>query len=153
MATKILMVCLGNICRSPLAEGILRSKLPSDSYFVDSAGTGHWHVGNPPDARSIKIATERGLDISNLRGRQFSKRDFIEFDYIYVMDNQNYKDVIALASNENEKAKVQLILDEIFPNENVDVPDPYYGLQDGFERVFDMLNAASETIADKLLKR
>jgi protein-tyrosine phosphatase len=153
MATKILMVCLGNICRSPLAEGILRSKLPSDSYFVDSAGTGHWHVGNPPDARSIKIAKERGLDISNLRGRQFSKRDFTDFDYIYVMDNQNYRDVIALASNDNEKAKVQLILDAIFPEENVDVPDPYYGMQDGFERVFDMLDSASETIAEKLLKR
>ena len=152
MATRILMVCLGNICRSPLAEGILRSKLSSD-FYIDSAGTGHWHVGNPPDARSVDIARKRGLDISNLRGRQFSKKDFTDFDYIYVMDSQNYRDVIEQASNENEKAKVKLILDEIFPGENVDVPDPYYGLQDGFEKVFDMLETASETIAEKLLKK
>jgi protein-tyrosine phosphatase len=153
MATKILMVCLGNICRSPLAEGILRSKLPSEAYIIDSAGTGSWHIGNPPDTRSIKIAKEKGLDISSLRGRQFSKKDFADFDYIYVMDNQNYRDVIALASNENEKAKVQLILNAIFPEENADVPDPYFGLQDGFEKVFDMLDAASETIAEKFLKK
>ncbi|MEO8235119.1 MAG: low molecular weight protein-tyrosine-phosphatase [Flavobacterium sp.] len=147
--TKVLMVCLGNICRSPLAEGILRSKLSSD-FVVDSAGIGHWHIGNPPDARSIKIAKEKGIDISNLKGRQFSKQDFSDFDYIYVMDNQNYKDVIALASHENEKEKVQLILNELFPDENVDVPDPYYGLQDGFERVYDMLDEACTEIVKKL---
>lgn len=152
MTTKVLMVCLGNICRSPLAEGILRSKLSSD-FIVDSAGTGHWHIGNPPDARSIKIAKEKGIDISNLKGRQFSKQDFSDFDYIYVMDNQNYKDVIALASHENEKAKVQLILNELFPDENVDVPDPYYGLQDGFARVYDMLDEACDVIKERLLKK
>lgn len=153
MATRILMVCLGNICRSPLAEGILRSKLPSDSYLVDSAGTGHWHVGNPPDARSVKIAQEKGLDISHLRGRQFSEKDFSDFDHIYVMDHQNYKDVIALSSDADSKAKVVLILNELFPNENVDVPDPYYGLQDGFEKVYHMLDEACEIIAEKLLKK
>ena len=150
--TKILMVCLGNICRSPLAEGILRSKL-SSHFVVDSAGTGHWHIGNPPDERSIKIAKEKGIDISNLKGRQFSKNDFSDFDYIYVMDNQNYKDVIALASHENEKEKVQLILNELFPGENVDVPDPYYGLQDGFARVYDMLDEACDVIKERLLKK
>ena len=153
MATRILMVCLGNICRSPLAEGILQSKLPAESFIVDSAGTGHWHVGNPPDARSIKIAKEKGLDISNLKGRQFSKQDFVDFDYIYVMDNQNYKDVIALASHESDKNKVQLILNELFPDENVDVPDPYYGLQDGFERVYDMLDEACDIIKERLIKK
>lgn len=153
MATRILMVCLGNICRSPLAEGILRSKLPSDSFFIDSAGTGHWHIGNPPDSRSVKIAKEKGLDISNLRGRQFSEKDFTDFDYIYVMDHQNYKDVIALSSNADSKAKVHLILNELFPDENVDVPDPYYGLQDGFEKVYHMLDEACEIIAEKLLKK
>ena len=152
MTTKVLMVCLGNICRSPLAEGILRSKLPSH-FVVDSAGTGHWHIGNPPDPRSIKIANEKGIDISVLKGRQFSKQDFSDFDYIYVMDNQNYKDVLALASNENEKEKVQLILNELFPGENVDVPDPYYGLQDGFTRVYDMLDEACEMIKERLLKK
>ncbi|MET3010489.1 low molecular weight protein-tyrosine-phosphatase [Flavobacterium psychrophilum] len=152
MTTKVLMICLGNICRSPLAEGILRSKLPSN-FVVDSAGTGHWHIGNPPDTRSIKIAKEKGIDISNLKGRQFSKQDFSDFDYIYVMDNQNYKDVIALASHENEKAKVKLILNELFPNENVDVPDPYYGLQDGFNNVYNMLDEACNVIKEKLLKK
>jgi protein-tyrosine phosphatase len=151
MATKILMVCLGNICRSPLAEGILRSKLPENLFIVDSTGTGNWHVGNPPDPRSIEIARKKGLDISNLKGRQFTKKDFTHFDFIYAMDHQNYKDIIALASNEAEKAKVKMILDELFPGEKVDVPDPYFGLQDGFEKVYDMLDEACNIIAQKLL--
>lgn len=151
MAAKILMVCLGNICRSPLAEGILRSKLSKD-FLVDSAGTGSWHIGNAPDPRSIATAKNHGIDISNLKGRQFTKKDFSDFDYIYVMDNQNYSDVIELATLEEEKAKVQLILDEIFPGERVDVPDPYYGLQDGFEKVYNMLDEACDSIVAKLTK-
>lgn len=149
MATKILMVCLGNICRSPLAEGIMRSKL-SEDFTVDSAGTGGWHAGELPDKRSIATAKNRGLDITNQRARQFKKNDFEIFDHIFVMDNSNYKDVLALAPNEESKSKVKLILNEIFPNENVDVPDPYYGGQDGFENVFDMLDQACEEIARKL---
>ncbi|HBD26493.1 low molecular weight protein-tyrosine-phosphatase [Flavobacterium sp.] len=149
MASKILMVCLGNICRSPLAEGIMRSKL-SEDFTVDSAGTGGWHAGQQPDKRSISTAKNRGLDITNQRARQFKKSDFDTFDHIFVMDNSNYKDVLALAPNEEAKLKVKLILNEIFPNENVDVPDPYYGGQDGFENVFDMLDQACEEIARKL---
>ena len=149
MAVKILMVCLGNICRSPLAEGIMRSKL-SEDFTVDSAGTGGWHAGELPDKRSIATAKNRGLDITNQRARQFKKSDFDTFDHIFVMDNSNYKDVLALAPNEEAKSKVKLILNEIFPNENVDVPDPYYGGQDGFENVFDMLDQACEEIARKL---
>ena len=149
MASKILMVCLGNICRSPLAEGIMRSKL-SEDFIVDSAGTGGWHAGELPDKRSISTAKGRGLDITNQRARQFKKSDFDTFDYIFVMDNSNYKDVLALAPNEVAKSKVKLILNEIFPGENVDVPDPYYGGQDGFENVFDMLDQACEEIARKL---
>lgn len=145
------MVCLGNICRSPLAEGIMRSKL-SDDFIVDSAGTGGWHAGELPDKRSIATAKNRGLDITNQRARKFTKNDFETFDYIFAMDNSNYKDVLALAPNEEAKSKVKLILNEIFPNENVDVPDPYYGGQDGFENVFDMLDKACEEIARKLLK-
>lgn len=151
MAAKILMVCLGNICRSPLAEGILRSKLSND-FIIDSAGTGSWHVGNAPDPRSIATAKNHNIDISNLKGRQFSKQDFVDFDYIYVMDNQNYRDVIELARTEEDKIKVQLILDEIFPGERVDVPDPYYGLQDGFEKVYLMLDEACDSIVEKLRK-
>lgn len=143
------MVCLGNICRSPLAEGIMRSKL-SEDFTVDSAGTGGWHAGELPDKRSIATAKNRGLDITNQRARQFKKSDFEIFDHIFVMDNSNYKDVLALAPNEEAKSKVKLILNEIFPNENVDVPDPYYGGQDGFENVFDMLDQACEEIARKL---
>jgi protein-tyrosine phosphatase len=153
MAVKILMVCLGNICRSPLAEGILQSKLSKKDFIVDSAGTGDWHIGRAPDSRSIRVAKNYGLDISNLKGRQFSENDFHHFDYIYVMDNQNYKDVTALAKTDAQKSKVKLILNEIFPNENVDVPDPYYGLEDGFEKVYAMLSEACDVIAEKLLKK
>ncbi|MCU4188667.1 low molecular weight phosphotyrosine protein phosphatase [Flavobacterium sp. HXWNR29] len=149
MSVKILMVCLGNICRSPLAEGILRSKL-SEDFIVDSAGTGGWHAGQLPDKRSIAIAKSKGLDITNQKARQFKVSDFTTFDHIFVMDNSNYKDVLALAPNEEAKSKVKLILNELFPNENVDVPDPYYGGQDGFENVFDMLDQACEEIARKL---
>ena len=151
MAVKILMVCLGNICRSPLAEGILRSKLP-ENYIVDSVGTGNWHVGHSPDPRSIKIANQKGIDISDLKGRQFCVDDFSKFDYIYAMDNQNYKNVIALATTEAEKSKVRLILNELFPDENVDVPDPYFGLENGFEKVYDMLDEVCEIIAKNLQK-
>jgi len=144
------MVCLGNICRSPLAEGILKSKLDPNKYIVDSTGTGHWHIGNKPDPRSIEVAKKHGLDISNQRGRQFSKKDFKEFDHIFVMDNSNKDNVLALTQNEEDKKKVHLILDEIFPFENVDVPDPYYGGDRGFEQVYQMLNQACDIIAKRL---
>lgn len=149
MPVNILMVCLGNICRSPLAEGIMRSKLTKD-FLVDSAGTGGWHAGELPDNRSIAIAKSRGLDITNQRARQFKISDFTTFDYIFVMDNSNYKDVIALAPNEEAKSKVKLILNELFPGENVDVPDPYYGGHEGFENVYNMLDQACDEIAKKL---
>lgn len=150
MPVKILMVCLGNICRSPLAEGILASKLPRNSFLVDSAGTANYHVGKQPDSRSIAIARTNGVDITYQRARQFSIKDFKKFDYIYAMDNSNYKDIIKLAENKEDKKKVKLILDELFPGENVDVPDPYYGLEDGFANVFQMLDKACEIIANNL---
>lgn len=150
MPVKILMVCLGNICRSPLAEGILQSKLPKEHFLVDSAGTGSWHVGQEPDKRSILIAKDKGLDITHQRGRQINKSDFDIFDHIYVMDLSNYQNVIALAPNAEAKSKVTMILDELFPGENVDVPDPYYGEQSGFEHVFMLLDEACEIIAQKL---
>ena len=153
MSVKILMVCLGNICRSPLAQGLLASKLPKGKFFVDSAGTGNWHVGKQPDQRSISTAQKNGLDISNQRGRQFTSNDFDAFDYIFVMDNSNYDDVISLSENETQKNKVHLILNELFPNENVDVPDPYSGLQNGFDMVYEMLNEACDILAQKLVER
>ena len=153
MSVKILMVCLGNICRSPMAEGLLASKLPKDLFFVDSAGTGNWHVGKQPDDRAIAVAKKNKLDISLQKGRHFKSTDLDTFDYIYVMDNSNYNDILALAKNEEQKSKVQLILNELFPGENVDVPDPYYGLQNGFDSVFAMLDKSCEVIAEKLLTK
>jgi protein-tyrosine phosphatase len=149
--TRILMVCLGNICRSPLAEGIMRAKLfGRKDYEVDSAGTGGWHVGDPPDPRSVAIAQEMGLDITAQRGRQFNVTDFDRFDHIFVMDNSNHRDVLKLARTEHDKQKVSLILDTLFPGENVDVPDPYYGGNDGFAKVYDMLDQACEILKERL---
>lgn len=148
--TKILMVCLGNICRSPLAEGILKSKLPNN-FIVDSAGTANYHIGRSPDIRSIAVATKHGLDISNLSGRQFNSSDFDAFDIIYVMDESNFMNVIKLAKNDNDLAKVTLILNEVHPNMNYEVPDPYYGRDNGFENVYQMLDEACDIIVKKLI--
>ncbi len=153
MSVKILMVCLGNICRSPLAEGILASKLPKNKFTVDSAGTGSWHIGRKPDERSIVTAKKNKIDISHQKGRQFAIRDFETFDYIYVMDNSNYNDIIHLAKTPEQRNKVQLILNELFPDENVDLPDPYYGLANGFDHVYEMLDQACELIAKKLIAK
>jgi protein-tyrosine phosphatase len=150
MKTKVLMVCLGNICRSPLAEGILKSKVDTTKVLVESAGTGGWHVGQLPDDRSIEVARKYGIDITDQRGRKFSTYDFESYDHIFVMDNTNYHDVVQLANTEAEKQKVKLLLDEIFPGENVDVPDPYYGGHQGFENVFRMIEEACEKIASRL---
>ncbi len=147
------MVCLGNICRSPLAEGILASKLPKDKFHIDSAGTGNYHIGKQPDSRSIATAKKNDLDISNQKARQFSSKDFEVFDYIFVMDNSNYDNVIELAKNNEQKAKVDLILNQLFPGENVDVPDPYYGLQNGFDMVYQMLDETCDILAKKLIEK
>lgn len=143
------MVCLGNICRSPLAEGILKSKIDRSKILVDSAGTGPWHVGNEPDERSIAIGKKNNIDITNQRGRQFSLKDFEDFDLIYAMDNSNMDDVLAMAKTDSQRKKVKLILDEIFPGENVDVPDPYFGGDSGFENVFKMIDKACDQIANR----
>ena len=153
MPVKILMVCLGNICRSPLAEGILASKLPKEKFTVDSAGTGSWHIGHAPDSRSIAVAKKYKLDISKQKGRQFQTSDFDTYDYIYVMDKSNYDDVIAISSTAEHKSKVQIILNELYPNENVDVPDPYFGMPNGFDMVYNMLNDVCDTIAKKLKEK
>ncbi len=153
MATKILMVCLGNICRSPLAEGILASKLLSENFIVDSAGTGDYHIGKQPDKRSIAIAKSKGIDISCQKARQFTTQDFTDYDYIFAMDGSNYQNILALAPDQKSKEKVKLILNELFENENADVPDPYFGLENGFEIVYEMLDEVCENIADKLKKK
>ena len=147
--TRILMVCLGNICRSPLAHGILESKLPEDLYYVDSAGTAGYHIGSMPDSRSVKVARNNGIDISVQRGRQFKIQDFDNFDHIYVMDQSNYTDVMRLARTNDDMAKVKLILDELPFISDKRVPDPYYGDFSDFEHVYDLLESACEAIANK----
>lgn len=153
MQVKILMVCLGNICRSPLAEGILVSKLPKDKFFVDSAGTGDYHVGKQPDVRSIAVAKKNGIDIAKQKARQFSEKDFEDFDYIYVMDKSNQINILELAKTAAQTIKVNLILNELFPSENVDVPDPYFGVEEGFAKVYQLLDEVCEVIAEKLQRQ
>jgi len=150
MKTKILMVCLGNICRSPLAEGIMRSKLDEDRFLVDSAGTGSWHIGKAPDRRSVAVARKHGIDIAGQRARQFSMADFEAFDHIYAMDGSNYDDLIALAPNALAKGKVKMIANEAFDGQNIDVPDPYYGTEKDFEKVYSLLDQICTEIASKM---
>ncbi len=147
---KILMVCLGNICRSPLAEGILKSKVDKNHVYVDSAGTGGWHVGERPDERSVQIADIHQIDITGQRCRRFTVEDFDRFDKIYVMDRSNYRDVMSYARNIDDEQKVEMILNKTHPGSNKDVPDPYYGGSNGFQLVFDMLDEACEVIAKEL---
>ena len=148
--TKILMVCLGNICRSPLAEGIMRSKLSSTHFFIDSAGTSGFHSGNAPDPRSIEVAQKNGLDISQQKSRPFRAYDLEEFDIIFVMDKANYRDVIRHVQNEDERQKVKLILN--YPNsETEEVPDPYYGGKNGFDHVYNLLEEASTFHSNQLM--
>ncbi len=144
------MVCLGNICRSPLAEGILTSMIDPEKVMVASAGTGGWHVGSQPDPRSIEVANKNNIDITHQRGKQFSTYDYEIYDHIFVMDASNYNDVIKLSKTDTERAKVSMILDELFPGEKVDVPDPYYGGDSGFDNVYDMLYSACEKIVSRL---
>ncbi len=143
---KILMVCLGNICRSPLAEGILKSKVDSSKVFVDSAGTSAFHQGALPDSRSIAIANTYGIDITDQRSRPFTVEDFDYFDIIYTMDKSNFNNVINLARNEEDIAKVKMIL-----GKGKEVPDPYYGGEHGFKNVFLMLDEVCEQIKTELL--
>ncbi|ROI09357.1 low molecular weight phosphotyrosine protein phosphatase [Chryseobacterium sp. H3056] len=140
---KILMVCLGNICRSPLAEGILKAKLSTD-FTVDSAGTIDMHEGENPDYRSIEIAQKYNIDISEQKSRPFTYEDFQNFDRIYCMDKNNLADVLALARTDNDRNKVSLL------GENLEVPDPYWGTMKDFDEVFQLLENASNQIAKDL---
>ena len=148
--SKILMVCLGNICRSPLAEGILKAKTNQLDVVVDSAGTAAYHIGEQPDIRSIAIAKKYGIDLTDQRARQFCTNDFDDFDKIYAMDTSNYANIISLARNESDKNKVDLILNEVNPNSFQSVPDPYYGGDNGFQDVYDMLDEACNRIVEKI---
>ncbi|MBO3117337.1 low molecular weight phosphotyrosine protein phosphatase [Winogradskyella sp. DF17] len=150
--TKILMVCLGNICRSPLAHGILQSKLDDDNFYTDSAGTASYHIGEQPDYRSINVAKLKGIDISQQKARQFKATDFDTFDIIYAMDQSNYSNIIGLARSNEDIDKVKLFLDENLNVQNKNVPDPYYGDMTDFEFVFDLIDKTCEIIVKQLYK-
>lgn len=147
---KILMVCLGNICRSPLAEGILSLKGKHLNLEVDSAGTAAYHIGKKPDIRSIEIANKYNIDLNQQRARQFSRADFDEFDIIYAMDTNNYAHLISLASTETERNKIRMILNEINPKAYQSVPDPYYGGENGFQDIYNMLDKACDKIIQNI---
>ena len=150
---RILMVCLGNICRSPLAEGLLRVKADQKglNVLVDSAAVSNYHIGEHPDQRTVANAKRHQVDISKLVARQFTVADFDVFDIIFVMDSSNYVNVIELARNEKDKQKVELILNRIYPTTNMSVPDPYFGGEEGFENVFILLEKACDSIVGSLL--
>ncbi|CAG0954096.1 low molecular weight phosphotyrosine protein phosphatase [Flavobacteriales bacterium] len=146
------MVCLGNICRSPMAHGILeeKAKKRNKQLIVDSAGTANFHIGEMPDERAIKKMRNYNIDISKQKARQFHKNDFETFDYIFVMDTSNYENIIRMAKSEIHKQKVDLILNILYPQQNMSVPDPYYGGDSGFENVYQLLDAACEKFIEKI---
>ena len=140
------MVCLGNICRSPLAEGILKNKLPKKNFRVDSAGTSGYHIGKAPDIRSVEIAAKNGIDISNQKARKFTADDFDRFDKIFAMDRRNLNHIKQMANTLEDSKKVSLLLG------NDQVPDPYYGNRDSFIKIYDIIDRACEELSNKLQK-
>lgn len=144
------MVCLGNICRSPLAEGIMKTKLP-ENYMVDSAGTISMHEGEHPDKRAIKTAANHGIDISEQRSRPITAEDFEIFDKIYCMDVDVLADVVSKAENEEQRQKISLFLEAAGDHKNTEVPDPYWGDMKDFENVFQLLDKGCDKIAENLL--
>ena len=144
---RILAVCLGNICRSPICHGLLDhySKLYDREIIVDSAGTIGMHAGSPPDPRSVEVMKDHGHDITMQRSRHFRHYDFNEFDVILAMDSSNYRDLNSIAINEEESSKIQMAID------GVNVPDPYYGGDEGFENVYQMLDEAVQDWLNKLV--
>jgi protein-tyrosine phosphatase len=148
---KILMVCLGNICRSPLAEGIMKTKVAQNDlpWQVESAGTGSWHIGELPDPRSIQIAREYGINITDQRARQIQQSDLDHFDLIIAMDSSNYNDILRLSNNPDHGENVKMIMNFVQPGYNQNVPDPYWD-DDGFEKVFQMLDKACDKIIESM---
>jgi protein-tyrosine phosphatase len=149
------MVCLGNICRSPMADGLLRKKVSQHKLdcIVDSAGTSAVHEGQHPDLRMIELAKKMSTPIDTLVSRPFTVADFDAFDSIFVMDKSNFRNVVAMARTDADKKKVDLILNQIHPGMDFEVPDPYYGGEQGFMEVYNLLDEATDKIVEKVLKR
>jgi protein-tyrosine phosphatase len=151
---RVLFVCLGNICRSPTAEGVFRRVVEAAGQTqrieIDSAGTAAWHIGRPPDKRAQAAAGQRGYDLSGLRGRQVSDADFVEFDYILAMDRDNLADLLARCpAAQRHKVRLFLSFSKRWPNH--EVPDPYYGGEDGFNHVLDMVEDAANGILQEVM--
>lgn len=148
---RILVVCLGNICRSPLAEGILLHLVTTHklNLTIDSAGTSDYHINQSPDSRTVSNAKKHNIDLTPLKARQFIQSDFNKFDRIFVMDKSNYRDVLNLSRNEEDKFKVELFLNILYPGKNMEVPDPYYGGESGFENVFNLVWNTSERLIEQ----
>lgn len=154
-SVSVLFVCLGNICRSPSAEGVFRQVVTNaglaDRVRIDSCGTGHWHVGKSPDSRAQQAASKRGIDISKLRARQFQESDLAEFDHVLVMDHQNLMDVQRV-SDRVGGTRPELFL-SYSSSSHDEVPDPYYGGEQGFETVLDLIREASEGLLARLREK
>lgn len=147
MKTKVLFVCMGNICRSPTAEAVFRHRVAEagleERIYIDSAGTHDYHIGDPPDPRTQQAARQRGYDMSALRGRQVEIADFNHFDYVLAMDNANLS-ILKRLRPQDAQSHLGLFLEYAGKHEAREVPDPYYGGKDGFERVLDMVEDAAE---------
>ncbi len=148
---KILMVCLGNICRSPIAEGILQDKIfkAGLTWSVESAGTNSYHIGEPPHPLSQKVARLNGLDISKQRARRFTADDFAVYDKIYALANDVMSDIRSIAGNKFDDSKIDLLMNELFPGKNMDVPDPWYGPEPGYHEVYKLISQACDAIIEK----
>lgn len=153
---RVLFVCMGNICRSPTAEGVFRKMVENTGYAhqieIDSAGTHAYHIGKPPDQRSQAAAARRGIDLSGLRGRQVSREDLVRFDYVLAMDEENREHLLAL-SPQDHVHKVRLFLEFASRSTERAVPDPYYGGPHGFDRVLDLVEDAAEGLLAEIRKR
>jgi protein-tyrosine phosphatase len=152
--SSVLFVCLGNICRSPTAEGVFRALVESrglaGSINIDSAGTSNWHIGERPDPRAIEAASKRGIDLTGMRGRQAIAQDFSEFDYIIAMDHENHTNLSRLATPDQQE-KLYLFLEFAEGVSEVEVPDPYFGSTGGFPHVLDLIENASQGLLDHIV--